>query len=179
MKKVIVIGSGGAGKSTVASQLGQLLDLPVIHLDKLHWKPGWTAPDKDAWRETVRESVAGKKWILDGNYGGTLDIRVPVADTIIYLDFPPLLCLWRVFKRRFQYRNGDRPDMATGCDEKIDLEFLTWIWSFRLKTRPRIMDAIAKYGPDKDLVVLGSPREVADFLAQIHDPSAMPAIRAS
>ena len=167
MRKVLVIGSGGAGKSTLAIELGTILDLPVVHLDRLHWKPGWVEPDKETWRETVREVVAGDRWIIDGNYGGDLDLRVPHADTIIYLDFPPLVCVWRVLKRRFQYRKGGRPDMAPGCDERFDREFLKfvwWVWNYRRNSRPRILDAIARHGADKELIVLSKPRQVADFL---------------
>ena len=126
MKRVLIIGSGGAGKSTLTVQLGPILGLPVIHLDSLYWKQGWQQLDKDIWRDTVSGLVAGDEWIMDGNYGGTLDIRVPAADTVVYLDFPPLLCLWRVIKRRFQYNKCGRPDMAPGCPEQITLAFLRY-----------------------------------------------------
>ena len=172
MKRVLIIGSGGAGKSALAIQLGPVLGIPVIHLDRLYWKNGWQKPDRDAWRETISRLVAGDEWVMDGNYGGTLDIRIPTADTVVYLDFPPLLCLWRVIKRRFQYRECDRPDMAPGCPEKIDLEFLKWIWNFRRDRKPGILTSVEMYGKGKSLIILKDPEEVSAFLREIKQQQA-------
>ena len=167
MRKVLVIGSGGAGKSTLAVRLGKVLGLPVVHLDRLHWKPGWVEPDKTEWRETVIDLVAGDEWVMDGNYGGTLDLRIPVADTIVFMDFPPAICLWRVVKRRFVYRGGSRPDMAPGCTERLDLGFLGWVWSYRKNRRPRILKQIELHGRDKPLFTLRGPKDAADFLSTL------------
>ena len=164
MKKVLVIGSGGVGKSTLSVQLGAALGLPVVHLDRLHWKPGWTAPDRDEWQETVTKLVAADEWVMDGNYGGSLNLRIPAADTIIYMDFPPLICLWRVIKRRFRYRNADRPDMAPGCQEQLNWAFMKWIWGFRKKQRPRILKSLETYSENKAVVVLTGPSQVSSFL---------------
>ena len=167
MKRVLVIGSGGAGKSALAVQLGPILGLPVIHLDRLYWKPGWQQPDRGTWRETVSGLITGDEWVMDGNYGGSLDIRIPAADTVIYLDFPPSLCLWRVIKRRFQHKERGRPDMAPGCPEQITLAFLKWIWDFRRDRRPRILTSVEKYVKGKNLIILKCPGEVSEFLREI------------
>jgi adenylate kinase family enzyme len=88
MKRVLVIGSPGGGKTTLSRELGKLLDLPVYHLDKLFWKPGWALSDDESFRALQRELVSKPRWIIDGNYDRTLDVRLPHADTVIHLDFP-------------------------------------------------------------------------------------------
>lgn len=138
MKKVLVIGSGGAGKSTFAHRLGAALNVEVVHLDKLYWQPGWVEPPKPEWRATVEELLKRDAWIMDGNYSGTLDIRFAACDTIIFLDMPRMLCLWRVLKRFVMYRHQRRPDMADGCREKLNPEFVLWIWNYPRRTRPKV-----------------------------------------
>src|SRR5699024_1821495 len=105
MKKIILIGSGGAGKSTLARQLGAALQIEVIHLDALFWKPNWTPVQREKQVEIQKELVNKEEWIIDGNYGGTIDIRLQAADTIIFLDIPRTICVYRAFKRMIQYRN--------------------------------------------------------------------------
>src|SRR4028119_1383871 len=114
MKKVLVIGSGGAGKSTFARRLGEILRREVIHLDALYWHAGWIETPKPEWAERVAELVKRDEWIMDGNYSGTFDIRIKACDTLIFLDMPRLVCLRRVVKRWLDYRHRTRPDMAAG-----------------------------------------------------------------
>ena len=90
MKRVMVIGCGGAGKSTFSKKLGQLTGLEVIHLDQYYWKPNWEESDKEEWNQLATQLATKPSWIMDGNYGGTMDIRIARADTIIYLDFSTL-----------------------------------------------------------------------------------------
>ncbi len=130
MRKVIVIGSGGAGKSTFAVRLGERLGLPVIHQDALYWRPSWVETPPDEWKATLATLVQRDAWIMDGNFGGTLDLRIAASDTVILLDLPRTVCLWRALKRAVRYLGRTRPDMAEGCNEKIDLQFLRWIWDY-------------------------------------------------
>ena len=102
MQRILVIGSPGAGKSTLARRLADTLGLPLIHLDREYFGPGWTLPDRDAWRVRVTELIARPSWVMDGNYASTFDIRVPRATTIIWLDAPRWLCLLRVTRRVLQ-----------------------------------------------------------------------------
>src|SRR4051812_43420428 len=104
MQRVLVIGPGGAGKSTFAVELAQRTGLPLIHLDALYWRPGWVEPAKGEWASTVEGLVATERWLLDGNYGGTMTARLRRCDTVIFLDRSRWLCLWRVIRRRAQYR---------------------------------------------------------------------------
>jgi adenylate kinase family enzyme len=123
MRRVLVIGPGGAGKSTFATRLGEQLQIEVKHLDRYYWQPGWVKPAPDEWLKTVESLVSEESWIIDGNYSGTLDLRLKSCDTIIFLDLNRFVCMWRILKRLFRYRQETRPDMAEGCYEKIDLEF--------------------------------------------------------
>jgi adenylate kinase family enzyme len=167
MKKIVIIGSAGSGKSTLARRLGQMLDIEVIHLDTHYWKPGWAEPSGDEWRHRVEQLVRREAWIMDGNYSGTLDIRLAAADTVIFLDFPRLLCLWRVLKRWWRYRGRSRPDLPPGCPEKIDLPFLRWIWQYPRTRRPLIRKKLKRASGEKRVIVLSNPRDVRRFLREV------------
>jgi adenylate kinase family enzyme len=171
MRKVLVIGSGGAGKSTFARRLGKLLDIEVIHLDALYWNEGWVETPKAAWAETVAELVKRDSWIMDGNYSGTFDIRLKACDAVVFLDMPRLLCLWRVLKRLMIYRNRTRPDMAVGCNEKFNWEFILWVWNYPKRTRPKIIDWIRENSGSKKVIRLRSPAEVEMYLTNVSKTS--------
>ena len=165
MKRIAIIGSGGAGKSTLAIQLGEILGIEVTHLDALHWKPGWTPTPEEEWRALQEQLIQRESWIIDGNYGATLDIRLTAADTIIFLDYPTLVCLYRAFKRRLLYRGRTRPDMGTGCHERIEWSYIKRILDYRREKRPSVMARIEQHS-GKRVVILHSPREVKHFLEE-------------
>jgi adenylate kinase family enzyme len=167
MKKVLVIGSGGAGKSILASRLGGLLKIPVLHLDRFYWRSGWIEPPKDQWVKTVDGLLRQDAWIMDGNYSGTLAMRVDASDTVIFLDLPRVLCVWRVLKRALIYRNDVRPDMAEGCREKLNWEFISWVWNYSTRSRPKIMQLLRSNSERKKIVWLRSSSEVESFLARL------------
>jgi len=166
MKRILVIGSGGAGKSTVATRLAQLLDLEVNHLDKFYWRPGWVETPPEEWTQIVTDLINRDSWIIDGNYGGTLELRMQRCDTIVFLDMPRLLCVWRIVKRNFRYRRGVRPDMAEGCREKLDPEFVSWVWNYSRRTRPKVVKLIREQANGKRVVWLRSNAEVNKFLGE-------------
>ena len=168
MKKILIIGSSGAGKSTLAKKLGEKLGLKIIHLDKIYWKPNWTEPSKDEWKETLERVMRNDAtWIMDGNFSGTLDIRLPRCDTVIFLDMPPAVCIYRVLKRvAFSYKKT-RPDMADGCPEHFDWEFLTWIWNFENRSKHKMEKLLKEYENEKTIIRLKSKREVKKFLCEV------------
>ena len=171
MKRVLVIGPGGAGKSTFARRLGELLNIQVKHLDALYWRAGWTKPSEEDWLRTVNELTSAESWIIDGNFGGMLELRLKLCDTIVFLDMPRLLCLWRITKRRLTYRNRSRPDMAEGCNEKIDLEFIDWVWSYASRSRPKVVKLLEEHSGSKQVVWLRSNAEVKRFLQDLQNAS--------
>ncbi|MEA2639656.1 MAG: hypothetical protein QOF51_1050 [Chloroflexota bacterium] len=165
MQRVLVLGPSGAGKSTLARQLGELLDLPVCHLDQLFWLPGWVEAPREVFDERLAEVIAGNAWVIDGNYSRVLEARLARADTAIYLDFPRRLCYYRVVKRLIQYHGRPRPDMGEECPEKIDWEFIQWIWGFPSRSRPRILARLAACPPEQRVHILRGPRAVNELLA--------------
>jgi adenylate kinase family enzyme len=166
MRKVLVIGPGGAGKSTFANQLGELLNIKVLHLDKFYWRPGWIEMPKPDWLKTVEELLKGDAWIMDGNYSGTLGIRFKACDTVIFLDLPRTLCLWRALKRAIMYKKKSRPDMTEGCPERLSLEFMLWIWNYPRRTRPKIVRMFEADLEAKKIIWLRSQADVETFLAK-------------
>jgi len=166
MKRILVIGSGGSGKTTVATRLGESLNLEVSHLDQLFWRPGWSKPAPEEWLQIVTDLTDQDSWILDGNYSGTLELRIRKCDTVVFLDLARWLCLWRIVKRALRYRNGRRPDMAEGCPEKLDPEFVLWVWNYPRRTRPKVAKLLREQGEGKKIIWLRSRREVEEFLAR-------------
>ena len=167
MKRILIIGSGGAGKSTLARRFGKAIGIEVIHLDKLHWKPGWVEPPKDEWFRIVSDIIAKDSWIIDGNYGGTMQMRIERCDTVIFLDLPRIICVWRALKRFLTYRKGGRPDMTEGCDEKLDWKFLKWIWDYPTQTKPKVESLLKRFQNTKTIIRLQSKKEVERFLQNI------------
>ncbi|EIM08432.1 topology modulation protein [Planococcus antarcticus DSM 14505] len=167
MKKIALIGSGGSGKSTLARKLGMKLNVEVYHLDALLWKPNWQPTSKEEQRKIQMELVKKEEWIIDGNYNGTMDIRLREADTIIFLDFSRVLCTYRALKRMIQYRNRKRPDMAEGVKERFDLNFMKWIWNYPKKIRPVVLKRFEGLPNDKVIIILKSPKEAQHFLNSI------------
>ncbi|QRM27423.1 adenylate kinase [Microvirga sp. VF16] len=160
MQRILVIGSPGAGKSTLASRLAGRLDLPLIHLDKEYFGPGWSMPAKAEWRERVKALTARPAWVMDGNYASTFDIRVPRATVIVWLDLPRWQCalsvLWRVAKNYGQ----SRPDLGTAGPERFDWSFMRWIWSYPDKMRPKTMRMLERLRPDQRVYVLHSRSDI-------------------
>ncbi|MDF1503425.1 hypothetical protein, partial [Roseisolibacter sp. H3M3-2] len=164
VRRVSIVGPGGAGKSTLARALGARTGLPVVHLDARHWSAGWVEPDRAEWRRTVEALVAEPAWILDGNYGGTLDVRLAASDTVVFLDLSPARCVWRAARRAWRYRGRSRPDMAPGCPEQFTWEFARWIWTYRRRRRPDVLRRLAALPPTTAVVHLRTPRAVARWL---------------
>lgn len=167
MRKIAIIGSGGSGKTTLATQLGGTLKLPVYHLDAMYWKPNWIETDRDQWIEIQRRLVKKSNWIIDGNYGGTLDIRLEASDTIIFLDINRYICLFRVVKRTLKHLGKNRTDMGSGCNEKIDFKFIKWIFSYPTKKRPEILEKLSKVENVADVYVFSNKKEIEKFLGSL------------
>lgn len=138
------------------------MGIPVVHLDRHHWKPGWTPTASKEWRALQANLVAGERWVIDGNYGGTFDIRFERADTVVVLALSRSRCLARALRRTI--RNWGRAVQADDCPERVDLAFLRWIWRYPLDSRPRLDAAIERHRGHLRVVELTSPRKVKEFL---------------
>lgn len=167
MKRIMIIGCGGAGKSTLARELGAKLGLPVHPLDRLFWRSGWVPTPRDEWAQIQTQLCAAPAWIIEGNYGGTMDIRLAACDTVIFLDYPRRICLWRAIKRFLTYRGRVRPDMTDGCQERLNWDFLRWIWRYRRHYRPEFVAKLDRLGADKTVIRLTHPAATKAFLRQL------------
>ena len=168
MKRILVIGSSGAGKSTFSRRLHQLTNIKLIHLDRLYWRANWTEPeDKVEWRKNLAEVLNEEEWIIDGNYSSTMEMRLRASDTAILLDLPNYVCTWRVFKRVLLYRKGGRPDMAEGCHERFDWEFLKWTWNYPKRSKPKVENLLKRFESEKTIIRLKSNRDIENFLMSL------------
>lgn len=144
MKRVMVLGQAGAGKSTFAVALGEITGLPVFHMDQVHWKPGWVEREGDEKIQLVEKIIAREKWILEGGLSVTYGTRAARADTAIWLDLPLGLRTRRIIRRRLDYRGGQtRPDLPENCPERLDPAFLKFIWQTRHSAREKVAQALA------------------------------------
>ena len=166
MRRVLIIGCGGAGKSTLARQLSHVTGLPLVGLDRAYWRPGWIEPSKAEWRETIEKLVAEPDWLMDGNYSATFDLRMPRADTAIWLDYPRTTCLRRVVWRSLKGYGRTRADLPDGCPEQFDAKFLRFIWDFPVNSRPRIVDGLQRFGAHLRVLRLTNDRDVTAFLRE-------------
>lgn len=139
-RRWLLLGAGGAGKTTLALELGRILSLPIIHLDRHYWSPGWVPPPDTAWDAKVEDLVQQDEWIMDGNYSRTLDLRLPRAQAVILLDLPPTVCLWGIVRRGAFRRGRARKDLPEGCMEHFpNLEFLLYVATYRWRSRPKVL----------------------------------------
>ena len=161
-RRVLVVGSAGAGKTTLAVRLATLMGVPVIHLDAEYWRPGWQHTPPEVWPDRVDALAAGESWVMDGNYGGTLERRLARADAVVFLDISRLTCMRRVVVRWWRYRGRSRPDLPPGCTERLELEFLAWVWNYGQRSRGRVIRLLADSG--LPVVHLRTKREVERWL---------------
>lgn len=166
-RRIVIIGPCGAGKSTLARELGGLTGRPVVHLDRLYWKPGWVESEREDFRERQRAALLGEEWIVDGNYSATFDLRMPRADLLIWLDYPRRIYFRRVLLRVLKGYGRVRPDLGPGCPEQFDLEFLRFVWRFPTVSRPRTITALQEHAVGDRTLQIGSPRELARLMASL------------
>jgi adenylate kinase family enzyme len=167
LRRIAIVGCGGSGKSFLARELGRRTGIEVTHLDTLYWDADWQ-PRQSAgeWEELQRRLVNGDAWIMDGNYRATMDVRLTAADTVIFLDLPTHVCLWRVLTRRLRSLVGQRRTEIAG-PERVSLSFLRWILSYRRKHRPKVLERLGSPGPGTRVITLKSQPEIRAFLSSV------------
>lgn len=167
MERVMIIGCGGSGKSTLARQLGEKTGLPVVHLDQIYWSPGnWQHLEKEAFDSKLMIELEKPRWIVDGNFNRTMEMRLEKCDTVIYLDFNRVQCILGWLKRVITNWGTARPDMAPGCNEWFDPEFAKWLWNFNKQNRARYLEILTRQS-DKTVIILRNRRQVRRFLNSI------------
>lgn len=167
MERIMIIGCGGAGKSTLARALGEKTGLPVVHLDQIWWEPGnWQHLQREEFDRRLYAEMEKPRWILDGNFNRTIEPRLEKCDMVIYLDMSRFVCLKNWLGRVVKNWGHARIDMAQGCKEWFDPEMAKWIWKFNKQNRSRYYDLLGRL-EGKQIVILKSRRQVQQFMKKI------------
>lgn len=170
-RRIVVIGTTGSGKTTLAEQLSQGLGCPHIEMDALHWEPDWGEAPTEVFRERVRQAVMAERWVMDGNYGVVRDIAWPAADTVVWLDYSLLVVMWRLLRRTLR-RVFLREELWNGNRERFSTQFLTrdslFLWALKTYRRRRreYTELLRRPGyAHLKLIHLHSPHETARWLS--------------
>lgn len=163
--KIAVIGYSGAGKSTLARALGEHYNIPVLHFDVVQFTPNWQERDRAEAHRLVHEFMENPAWVIDGTYSKfEYERRLAEADEIVLMALPRMACFFRAWSRYFHFRGKSRPDMADGCCEKMDPEFVWWLlWKGRTRQKREKFQKIAEMYPEKT-VVLKSQKDIDRYL---------------
>jgi len=171
-RRVAIIGCCGAGKSTLAAQLAPALGLPLIHLDREYWQPGWVQTPREHWIPRHEQLIAEPTWLIDGNYGNTMARRLERADLVVLLIVPARVSLWRVMRRTWRDRGRTRPDMAPGCAEapwrRSTFAFWGYVAWFNRRHLPTIRARIAEHAAGR-AVVVHSAADARNLVARIRE----------
>ena len=163
MKKIMVIGCPGSGKSTFSRKLHNITQIPLYHLDMMYWNADRTIVDKAVFKERLTDALQQETWIIDGNYGSTMEMRMQACDTVIFLDYPLEICMEGVRSRRGKTRT-DMPWVE--AEDEEDAEFLAFIKSYNLESKPKVLELLEKY-KDKNIVIFKSRGEAEEFLERL------------
>ena len=164
MKKVIIIGCPGSGKSTFARKLHDKLSLPLFHLDMLYWNKDKTTVTKDVFLNRLNDIMSKPEWIIDGNYSSTMEMRMSACDTVFFLDYPTSVCLEGIEARK----GKSRPDMPWTESGDTDAEFIYFIKNYNSQTRPEVIKLLEKYS-SKNIIVFHSRNDADEYLSSVYD----------
>ena len=162
MKKVIIIGCPGSGKSTFARKLKKITGLPLYHLDMMYWKSDRTTVTKEVFLDRLREAMDNSEWIIDGNYGGSLEMRFEECDTVFFLDYPTEVCIEGIESRKGQPRS----DMPWVENDSTDEDFIAFINNYNSQSRPKVLNLMEKYA-SKNIITFHSREESEEFLKEL------------
>lgn len=166
MERVMVIGSNGAGKSTFSYELSSKTELPLIHIDKIYWRNHWEVTSREEFERMVLSEAQKPYWIIEGNNIRSLNQRLQYADTVIWFEFPPIVCVINILKREFKYRNKVRPDMPDECISKLNIEFLKAVWKFNKKNHAKI-ELFLKNARNVEVIRFTNYRQVRKYCKSI------------
>jgi len=167
-KRILILGPSGAGKSTLARRIGDRLALPVVHLDALYWNPGWAPSEAVLFRERVAEVAARDAWVIDGNYSNHLDLRLPRAEAVIWLDLARYIYFPRAVWRCIRNYGRDRSDIGAGCPEQFEWSFFRdWVWTCPTRSRAQHAALLANLPSGIGGIILRSPAQVEKFASDL------------
>ena len=161
IKKIIVIGCPGSGKSTLSRALHHKTDIPLYHLDMMYWNTDKSTVEKSVFLERLSAVLEKDEWIVDGNYTSTMELRIQACDTVIFLDYPLDICLNGVKERK-----GKARDDMPWIESEEDAEFIEFIKSYHDQQRPRVMNLLEKYG-EKNIIIFNSREQADEFLIRL------------
>lgn len=167
MQRVLVLGPGGAGKSVLSRELAGITGLPLVHLDREFFAPGWAKPSDEEWRAKIDSMLAADRWIVDGTHADTLEQRLAFADGVILLDYSRATAVHGVLKRLLTRNGRRRADLAPGCRNRLDRDYWNWVWKYHRETRPEVAAALKRHADHIDLVVLKSRRRANRWLESL------------
>jgi adenylate kinase family enzyme len=170
MKKITIVGSSGSGKSTLARELSSRLDIKIYHLDRIFWRSGWGKKPREKRIDILQNLVRERRWIIDGTYLSTSELHLDEADTIVFLDIDPLLCLKRTMKRHYEYYELSRRDIPMGSTDKLTLLHVLKVLFFTFQGYRTIKQKLRSCKANK-IIWLRSREEVEDFVAQLNPHS--------
>ena len=162
MQKVIVIGCPGSGKSTFSKALHDSTGLPLYHLDRMNWNADGTNVPKHTFMERLHQALEKESWIIDGNYGSTMELRMQFCDTVFFLDYPPDVCIAGIKSRK----GKERTDIPCTTLEDEDHEFVEFIKNYNSVSRPAVMELLQKYSY-KRIIIFENRSDANEFLSQI------------
>ncbi|MDK4702385.1 AAA family ATPase [Rhizobium sp. CNPSo 4062] len=170
--RILIMGCSGGGKTTLAQKIVAFLDLPYISMDReFFWLPGWVKRDKAEERALIAAKVAEDRWLIDGTGPSTFDLRLPRTELVLWVRMPRWICMWGALSRALRWLGRSRPDMAPGCPERIDWEFLRYIWDWEQKFAPKVLAGLAQHGPDVPVLQLKSRGEMRQLLDLLGRPA--------
>ena len=164
LHRILILGPSGSGKSTLGKRIGRILGIPTVHLDMHYWRPNWIETPKDEWSIKVKELISSEMWVMDGNYTSTLQMRVGFSDTIFFLYTTRRVSYFGVLVRYLRNRGKTRPDITEGCPEKINMEFIRWIWNYPYTRKPATLRFLEKLRAIRNVYILHNQKEVEEFV---------------
>jgi len=172
MQRVLVMGCSGSGKTTFGRKLAEKCGLPFVSIDQIYWQPGWRDPKPEEFTSKMTLEAEKPAWVMDGDFTGrgAGELRRARADTVVWFDLPRWKCLSGVLTRIATTYGRVRPEMAPGCPEKLDWEFLEYVWTYRAMQRPKLLAYFAALQADQRLVTFTNRAQATEFLARAETP---------
>ncbi len=170
LSRILVLGAGGAGKTTISRRLSAIYGLPLISLDAEYWNPGWKETAPEPWAARVAELIAGDRWVMDGNFAGTLETRLKRAQLVVLVDLQRRVYLSSALWRSTRHHGEVREEMSPGCPERLNWEFLRYLWQFERMSRPPLLAKLEAYSGR--LVWLRSRREATAWVDAVEHRNA-------